>query len=468
MASKIVRVASCVILALVFGVAGAGKALDPGTFETYVSQIRFVPDGLEVPVTYAVPSLEAALAVLLLIPSTRKAGLVGALLTLMPFTLFLVWAVYDPMLDSCKCMDLALGAWTGTADERWGLARNAVLLIVASAGFVASPGRTAGFVSESRRHIEGPSDVQPVRSGFTLMELLVVIGIIGLLLAILLPALAAARRSARAATCLSNLRQVGTLSAQWANEHNHALPLDGEAWLPPGTNGPDSLPVALNDSNRSRYAYVRPGWPQQQMPTGESLVPFHVALAAFASEVDAINLQPFTDWDRLRERRFAIEFLHCPEEGQHLRANTALPRGTSSLYTTVDGVSYHNPWWTTISYVSNGGLLGFHYNSRFDHRRYRGLLSRVTDPSRMVLSGDGNDLGAVWLPTLRGGSRAVTLRDVFLSTPEVETDWPHADLSRPRHSGGHNVVFVDTHARLIRPGPNGEGYEEAELLQERD
>jgi prepilin-type N-terminal cleavage/methylation domain-containing protein/prepilin-type processing-associated H-X9-DG protein len=74
---------------------------------------------------------------------------------------------------------------------------------------------------------------------FTLVELLVVIGIIAVLIAILLPALNKARQAARDAACLSNLRQIGMGIFMYANDNKGLLP-PGE-WSNWGDTSSDSV-----------------------------------------------------------------------------------------------------------------------------------------------------------------------------------------------------------------------------------
>lgn len=94
---------------------------------------------------------------------------------------------------------------------------------------------------------------QRTQRAFTVVELLVVIAIIGVLMALLLPAVQMAREAARRANCLSNLKQCGMAVKTWSTNHN--------GLLPPSRSFPQmpyQKPASWANNSSDYYGWVHP------------------------------------------------------------------------------------------------------------------------------------------------------------------------------------------------------------------
>ena len=124
-----------------------------------------------------------------------------------------------------------------------------------------------------------PKQVRAARRGFTLVELLVVIAIIGVLIALLLPAIQAAREAARRTQCLNSIRQLG-LSA-----------LNFEAAK---KRYPSSIGNEDNGQYASPYGYIALCTPYMEEKTLHDLINFNFRWDYPGNEKVPATVIPFT------------------------------------------------------------------------------------------------------------------------------------------------------------------------------
>jgi prepilin-type processing-associated H-X9-DG protein/prepilin-type N-terminal cleavage/methylation domain-containing protein len=267
---------------------------------------------------------------------------------------------------------------------------------------------------------------------FTLVELLVVIGIIGLLIAILLPALSRARQSAQKVQCASQLRTLGQLLALRAIDHQGFMPLVGD--LSPGPNrmGVDD-PQTLGDTSRTRYDYVD--------NNGNGSLFVVTALAA--------SLAPYIINHPVRADSWEDALADIEAPGPLLNAFTC-PADENTIERTCP------PQQWVINYPSATGLVGYSsygFNAEVfgwadpipggggtaGHSRARGQIAAIPNAAETMMLCDANPAVAIEIWVLGPN---LSLGDVYLGTG---TTVGSGAFDLVRHRGTINILYVDGH-----------------------
>ena len=290
------------------------------------------------------------------------------------------------------------------------------------------------------------------RPAFTLVELLVVIGIIALLISILLPTLSRARESANTVACASNLRQVGQSANMFQNEHLNWLNPAGPIRDPFGdvskgliTGTFESFPRNVRDSNEKKYAYMT------DSVGNTKLASMPVALAPYLGVTMPVGTYAEIATTSQADGGLS-DIWRCAGVDQNYQERPTIS----------DNYAYH-PNQRYMDYISNASMLG----GTFGFQRM-GKMSSVDAPTEIVLLMDGLTIdGKLPPPGAWQWNMVESFPDSYWPRVTVKMMWDERhgwngarwsrQLDTSRHGNRANALFLDGHVtahQLGRSGPD--------------
>jgi prepilin-type processing-associated H-X9-DG protein/prepilin-type N-terminal cleavage/methylation domain-containing protein len=272
---------------------------------------------------------------------------------------------------------------------------------------------------------------------FTLVELLVVITIIGILIALLLPAVQAAREAARCMQCSNNLKQIGLAALNYENSHA-VLPI-GAVWGS-DTKGHTALAQMLAYLEQSGIydAYNFKG----RIYDADNQRVTRVSVPAFICPSDSAAGRKLNTLYARSNYAVCFGSARAGQAGNHANTDGAFQRETArSLADVKDG--------TSSTALASEVIAGIDDTYSDDNKMdVRGVWAEGTGMGSAMYTHLNNPNSSVGDALLSSGSQqnCVASEPVMPCVSTAGTSYYNEYASaRSRHPGGVNVVFVDGH-----------------------
>jgi len=219
-------------------------------------------------------------------------------------------------------------------------------------------------------------------AAFTLVELLVVIGIIALLISILLPALTRARQSAQRVACAAKLQQIMVAATVHRTDHKDYYPLAGLL-----TGG---QPQELDDPDSQKYDYLNStnDYNITSPNVTRILAPITNSLGAEMGFSRLLYVNSSAQSTLSTDAQGLLRNFLCPSHASTVQDVLAIQPAVPALYiVSFQGTtySYHFTYGSPQSYIFNEYVLGFDDT----YGRLRGHASQVRQPSLTMFAADG-------------------------------------------------------------------------------